>query len=142
LAIKRRIGNVAGEAVTLHQLATIELQQGDHPAARENFRRALIIWWRIGDPAGEATTLYQFGSVGVLEGRPEAGARLIAACVVIEQRIGHGDTAQDIRTLLGLCQKLGYDETRVQTLLDEVAASLARDRGQSLLRDAFPEMNW
>ncbi|HYH63237.1 MAG TPA: tetratricopeptide repeat protein [Urbifossiella sp.] len=142
LAIQRRVGDVAGEGRTLVQLASIDRAQGDYVAALENLRLSMEIQRRVGDVAGEASTLFQFGAVAVEVGRPESGTRLVAACLVIRQRIESKDTSRTLGDLLRLCQQMSYDETQVQALLTEVALSYTRDRGRSLLRDAFPEMNW
>ena len=54
--MRQQIGDRAGEAATWHQLATIDLDQGDYDAAREKFLKSLEIRQQIGDRAGEAAT--------------------------------------------------------------------------------------
>lgn len=72
-------------------------------------------------------------------GRRESGTRLVAICRMIDQTIGHGDTASDLRNLLVVCKKLGYDEAQIETLLQEASAAYETDRGRSLIEQAFAE---
>ncbi|HYH69634.1 MAG TPA: tetratricopeptide repeat protein, partial [Urbifossiella sp.] len=142
LAIRQRLQDHRGEADTLHQLAAVDMLQGDYPAARDTTHRALEIQRREGDVAGQADSHYQLGCVALHQGRHEAGVRLIAACVLIEQQIGYKDAPKDLDGLLVLCQRLGYDEAQIRDMFADVAKSYAHDRGDALLREAFPDADW
>ena len=68
MEIRQAIGDRAGEAATWHQLATIDLKQGDYAAAREKFATSLQIKQAIGDRAGEAATWHQLATIDVEQG--------------------------------------------------------------------------
>jgi tetratricopeptide (TPR) repeat protein len=129
----------AGEAAAWHSLATIDLNEGDYPAAREKFARALEINRAIGDRAGEAAAFFQLGALACKLGRRHDGARLVAICVLIDRAIGHGDAQSDFRALVGLCQGLGYDQARFDAMQEEAAREYQRDRGRALIERAFAE---
>ena len=74
------LGDRAGEAATWHQLATIDVNEGNYADAREKFAKSLAMRQAIGDRAGEAATLYQIGFVAWQNGRREVAIRLVATC--------------------------------------------------------------
>ena len=78
----------AGEAATWHNLATIDLNEGDYPAAREKFARSLEINQAIGDRAGEAATWHQLASIDLKEGDYPAAREKFARSLAIRQAIG------------------------------------------------------
>ena len=138
-AIFDEIGDRAGEAATLHGLATIDAQQDDYDAARAGFHRALDIRQAIADRAGEAATWHQLGFLAAAQGRRAEGARLVALCFLIDQSIGHGDAEKTFAALVGLASELQYTQEQFAAMLREVAEAYARERGQGLLRAAFPD---
>ena len=139
LDIRQQIGDRAGEAATLHGLATIDAQQDDYDAARAGFHRALDIRQAIADRAGEAATWHQLGFLAAAQGRRAEGARLVALCFLIDQSIGHGDAEKTFAALVGLASELQYTQEQFAAMLREVAEAYARERGQGLLRAAFPD---
>ena len=138
-ARKLLAGDRAGEAATWHNLATIDVNEGAYPAAREKLARSLEIKQAIGDRAGEAATFFQLGFLADKLGRNHDGARLIAICVLIDKAIGHGDAQSDFRTLAGLCRRLGYDQARIDAVLEEAGREYQRDRGWALIDRALAE---
>jgi hypothetical protein len=56
LKMRQEFGDRTGEAATLHQLATIQMREGNYAAARKKFTTSLKIQQEIGDRAGEALT--------------------------------------------------------------------------------------
>ena len=72
-------------------------------------------------------------------GRNHDGARLIAICYLLDKAIGHGDAESDFRTLNGLCQSLGYDQARIDAVLEEAGREYQRDRGRALIERALAE---
>jgi tetratricopeptide (TPR) repeat protein len=133
LEIRRALGDRAGEAQGLYALATIDLDRRDYAAAAEKFARSLEITRAIGDREGEALTLYQLGMLAGLRGQGEICVRLVATCFLIHHWIGHRDAESDLRTLMALCQKLGYDQARFNAIPTEVGAAYLADRCQSLV---------
>ena len=71
-------------------------------------------------------------------GHREAGARMVAICWTIDNAIGHGDADSDLRSLIGLCAKLGFDQKRIQQTINEAVEAYTKDRGRSLLEQTFP----
>jgi tetratricopeptide (TPR) repeat protein len=116
------------------------VEVGDYPAAREKFGRAMTIRQAIGDRAGEAATWNQLGNLARQMGNATLAAQMIALCWLIDKSIGHGDAEQDLKTLLGFCQQIGFTNDQVQQAIDEAAAAYKRDRGQTLLLTTFPEL--
>ena len=61
LEIKKRIGDVSGEATSLHQIGMIYELRGSYDDALEKYEEALEIAKRIGDVHGEAFSYGQLG---------------------------------------------------------------------------------
>jgi hypothetical protein len=139
LAMRQQLGDRAGEAASWHQLASLDLKEGNYPAARDRFGKSLAMRQQIGDRAGEAATFFQLGVIADQEDHLLPAAKLLGLCFLIDQGIGHGDTQQDLRAFLRLCERLGLPEPQVRALLDEIAESYQQDRGRALLREAFPD---
>ena len=78
----------AGEAVTWYQLASIDLEEGAYPAAREKFVRSLGITQAIGDRAGEAATWQNLATIDLREGAYPAAREKFARSLEITQAIG------------------------------------------------------
>lgn len=125
------------EAVTLHNLASIDLELGEYESARRGFESALAIRRDLGERAGVAETFHQLGGLAYLMGRQEEGVRLVALCWIIDQSIGHGDAGSDLQTLAGLCQALGYDQERFDAMVEEAIAAYQSDGGRGLIEQAF-----
>ena len=49
--------------------------------------------------------------------------QVVVLCFVLDQAIGHGNAENDLNECLGICQKLGYDETQILTMLSDVSES-------------------
>jgi tetratricopeptide (TPR) repeat protein len=139
LAMLQAIGDRAREAGTWHQLASIDLNEGSYAAAREKFAKSLAIKQAIGNRAGEAATFIQLGFVAMQIGRGVAAADLVGLCFIIDQAINHGDAKSDYQSFVGMCEKLGYDQSQMIDRLKSIAASYAQDRGRQLLLAAFPD---
>ena len=139
LQIEQEIGDRAGEAATWHNLGTIDLQEGHYEAAREKFDRSLKIKQQLGDRAGEAATWHQLGILAAKLGRGAEGARLVTLSFLIGRSIGHADAEKASRSLAVAAQELDYTAEQLQALLKEVAGSYKADRGQALLKAAFPD---
>jgi tetratricopeptide (TPR) repeat protein len=119
----------AGEAGTWHQLASIDLDEGAYPAARDKFQRALAIEQQIGDRAGEAATWHQLASIDLNERAYPAARDKFQRALVINQQIGNrageaaawfqlgswanatGDLRKALR-LIGLCFQIDREMGR------------------------------
>lgn len=74
LALTRQPKGSQGEAVAWHQLATIDLDEVNFPAARNKFKKSLQINQGIGDRKGQAATWHQLALIE-LYSRDYAAAR-------------------------------------------------------------------
>ncbi len=83
------------KAATWHQLATIDLNEGDYQAAREKFARSLEIEQSIGDRAGEAATWHNLATIDLNEGDYKAAREKFARALQMRQSIGdrYGEAA-------------------------------------------------
>lgn len=82
-------GDRVGQAMTWHQLATIDVNEGNYPAAREKFSESLRIKQAIGDRAGEASTWHQLASIDVNEGNNTAAREKFGKSLAIAQTTGN-----------------------------------------------------
>lgn len=89
------IGDRKGEAVTWHNLATIDLKEGKYSAAREKFANAMAMRQSVGDREGEAITWHNLTAIDVHEGNYAAAREKCAKALAINQSIGDqaGETA-------------------------------------------------
>ena len=78
----------ARDASAWHQLATIDLNQGDHAAAREKFTTAMEIWKAMGDRTGEAATWNQLATIDFNQGDHAAAREKLATAMEIWKAIG------------------------------------------------------
>jgi tetratricopeptide (TPR) repeat protein len=85
---------LAGEAdpaeasMALHGLATIDLNEGAYPAAREKFQKALAMRQQIGDRVGEAATWHQLATIDLNEGAYPAAREKFQKALAIDQQTG------------------------------------------------------
>ncbi len=97
LATYEASGDRAGEGATWHQLATIEVNEGNYAAAREKFGRSLEIERAIGNRAGEAATLHNLATIELREGNYTAARERFERSLAVKQAIG--DRAGEAATL-------------------------------------------
>ncbi len=85
---RKRISDRAGEASTWHQLATIDMNQGNYPPAREKLGKSLGIQQAIGDRAGESSTWHQLATIDMKEGDYPGARQKFSKSLTIKQMIG------------------------------------------------------
>jgi tetratricopeptide (TPR) repeat protein len=78
----RRDGN------TWHQLAAIDLNEGNYAEARKKFDKALTMQQAIGDRAGEAATWHQLAALDVYEENYAAARESFGKALAMQQAIG------------------------------------------------------
>lgn len=92
----------ARDASAWHDLATIDLKQGDYAAAREKFATSLQIKQAIGDRAGESATWHQLATIDLEQGDYAGARQKFARAMEIRKAIG--DRAGEANTWY----QLGY----------------------------------
>jgi tetratricopeptide (TPR) repeat protein len=88
-ALATQKDDTAEKALTLHNLASIDLNEGAYPAAREKLEQSQRIDQAIGDRAGEAATWHSLASIDLREGAYSAAREKLEQSLRIMQAIGH-----------------------------------------------------
>jgi hypothetical protein len=137
--MRQEVGDLAGEAVTRINLASLDVDTGDYPSASGHLGRALGLSQQVGNRASEADAWHELGCLAAKLGRVEEGMRLVAVSFLIHQEIGHayGDKAR--RTLAVMAAGLGKDAPWLDAFLHDVVAAYRTDRGDDLLDKAFAD---
>jgi tetratricopeptide (TPR) repeat protein len=111
LPIRRAVGDRAGEATTLNNMALVYADTGQPQRALELFEEALPIRREVGDRAGEAATLYNLALLlyQSLNRPTEAVQHLQQAIAVLEttglDRAASGTTVEQMRQALATMQR-------------------------------------
>ncbi len=86
IALRSRI--TADEATALYYCGWLQVDLGNHQAARVQLLKALTICQQIGDRAGEAATWHQLASIDLNEGNYPAAREKFNRSLEIKQQIG------------------------------------------------------
>jgi esterase/lipase superfamily enzyme len=84
----QQIGDRTGEALSWHQLATIDLEEGAYRTAREKYERARTIRQQIGNEQDEAATWHQLAEIDIREGAYPAAREKSERALIMRQQIG------------------------------------------------------
>src|SRR5262249_55378679 len=68
LALASQLGDMHGQARSLHELGCMAYYQGDYPAGRARLEEALVLWRTLSDRTGIATTLHELAHVVRFQG--------------------------------------------------------------------------
>src|SRR6266568_3406280 len=120
LPIRREVGNQAGEAITLNNMAAAYRGMGQPQQALELFEQALPLMRKVGDRAGEATTLANIAGVlyQYLNRSEEAITKMEQAIAVLVET--------------GLTQDAaGQTKDQMQHYLDAMRQGLSPDQANS-----------
>jgi tetratricopeptide (TPR) repeat protein len=107
LEIAQEKCNKAGEAATFHNLATIDVRQGNNESAIESLRKS----WESDKRSvtgGEAATFHLLGFLAKEQGQVQEGLRLVALRYIIDTLITYGDIQNDAKALFEIASKLNY----------------------------------
>jgi tetratricopeptide (TPR) repeat protein len=97
LAIRREIGDRAGEGATLNNLSQIYKARGDYDQALRYLEQSLKIQRKIGGRAGEGTTLSNLSQIYTARGDYDRALRYLEQSLTIQREIG--DRAREGTTL-------------------------------------------
>jgi tetratricopeptide (TPR) repeat protein len=88
LAIRREVGDRAGEGTTLNNIGGIYDNQGNYPEALRFYEQSLAILREVGDRAGEGTTLNNIGLVYRNQGNYPEALRFYKESLAISREVG------------------------------------------------------
>ena len=88
LAIRRAIGDWAGEGVTFNNLSQIYKARGDYDTALRYLEESLAILRAIGDRAGEGATLNNLSQIYKARGDYDTALRYLEESLAIRRAIG------------------------------------------------------
>jgi tetratricopeptide (TPR) repeat protein len=89
LAIFESIGDLKGKSATLHQLASLDAQQGRVEQARVRYEESLAIKESIGDLKGKSATLHQLAILDAQQGRVEQARARYEESLALKISIGN-----------------------------------------------------
>ncbi len=128
-----------GEGSVLHLLAALDVKIHDFAAALPKLRESLRINQEVVYRSAEALNWRLLAELAQKSGRGTvAAARLQAVCVLIEERIRHGDADEDRLRFDLMVGQLCYTRQQTDDLLRLARASYESDRGRALFDAAFP----
>jgi len=88
LAIRRAIGDRAGEGATLNNLSQIYHARGDYETALRYLQESLTLYQAIGDWAGEGATLNNLSQIYKARGDDDTALRYLEDSLAIQRAIG------------------------------------------------------
>ncbi|MBF0459802.1 MAG: CHAT domain-containing protein [Magnetococcales bacterium] len=128
----------AVEAQLYHRLAIMDLGEELFDQALTGFLRSLAIKRATNNQKGEAVTFFQLGRLAKAKGNELASLRFLGLCQRIAQALGDPDAEHALVLFHELAATaLGLDQATAQVILEEVWADYGKDRGQSLIVQAF-----
>jgi predicted ATPase/DNA-binding CsgD family transcriptional regulator len=88
LALRRRLGDTAGEAIALLNLGTAARSLGDSATASARYNESLELFRSLGDTVNTATSLFNLGRLRHDEGDQERAAALYGESLALFQTVG------------------------------------------------------
>ncbi len=127
-----------GRGDTLHNLASIDLNQGEYEEARKKFETVLEMKRQIGDKAGVADTLHQLAAIDMERGEYDAARKKFETALKIDQQIG--DRAGVAATLSHIGIIMATKEGRAEEglRLATLSATILKDIGHADLERVEP----
>jgi len=136
LAIRREIGDRAGEGTTLNNISQIYDARGDYGKALEYLEKSLAIQREIGDRAGEGTTLNNISQIYDARGDYGKALEYLEKSLAIRREIG--DRAGMISTLHNMAY-IYQGENKLQEALEYFKEALLISIETNRLYDIFDE---
>ena len=137
LEIRRRIGDRAGEAATLHNLAMIDAHKGNVQVASEKFKEALKIYQQTGDKSGEAAAFFQLGILAIRLGHTSEGMRLLALSGILLRSIGSGEVRNVEPVIERMATQMKYTQDQFAEMVREAALAYRKEQGWGLVEAAL-----
>jgi tetratricopeptide (TPR) repeat protein len=105
LKIKQKIGNKAGQGITLNNISAIYHARGDYDTALKYLEQSLEIGQEIGDKAGEAVTCYNLAMEWERKKNIKKAILYLKRAVEIEEQTGHPDLVKNKDYLVKLIRR-------------------------------------
>lgn len=83
LSLRQKQGDLEGEAVAWHALASLDLQVGDNPRARAGFAQASAGFKTLGFERSELVVITQLGYMDMIEGRNAEARQKFEHCLAL-----------------------------------------------------------
>jgi predicted ATPase/DNA-binding NarL/FixJ family response regulator len=127
LALRRRLGDTAGEAISLHNLGLSSRSLGDRALARACFDKSLILFRNLGETRNAGLALLNLGRLSHDEGDQERARTLFMEALAHFQAAG---SAQAIATALNRLGELARDRGELPAAVRFHGEALSRHRGR------------
>jgi tetratricopeptide (TPR) repeat protein len=132
------------EAAALQDLALINLRQGSLNAAESGLLKALAIRRKIRDVSGEGTTVTNLGHLLFQrDGMTKAALQILMIGTFMLDSINHIDRNnawKNVRAMRSRMMELDQlSLSQAKELMQTTQSAFIEDRGEALLRAAFPE---
>ncbi len=88
IEVLKKIGDRAGQANTIHQMASIYLIEGNYNRARKIFDEALLIRREIDDRPGQANTLHQIATIHLKQENYDRAKKIFRESLTIKLELG------------------------------------------------------
>ena len=138
MAIRRQVGDRAGEGGTLNNIGGVYDNQGNYGEALRYYKQSLAIRRQVGDRAGEGTTLNNIGGVYRAQGNYGEALRYYEQSLAISRQVG--DRAGEGITLSNIGATLARQENYLDALLPlNEAFNLFESLGLTFRSDSVKE---
>jgi len=130
LAIKKKLGDLKGEGVTLNNIAGRYESWGQYPKALEYYEKSLAIGKKLGDLKGEGVTLSNISLMYLNWGRYSEALEYSEKSLAITRKIG--DTKQEgvtLNNIAGVNENLGQYAKAIEYY--EKSLEMARKTGDT-----------
>jgi predicted ATPase len=131
LALFREVGDRAGTASALRNLAALAIEQGDLPAARAFGEESLAIYQDLGDPSGTMMMLHDLGQIAHQDGDVATAVDFYEQALALTRQRGHKRGIAVSLNNLGLIYQEHGQWSPASTLFEE-AQTLMEEIGDPL----------
>ena len=128
VAIRREIGDAAGEAGSLGNLATVAQQEGDLDGARRSMTQSLGLFQALDDENGMAISFTCLGTLAQAQGDRASAREFLVQALALNRRAGNRAGEANVLNNLGCVERESGAETAAQTAFQQ-ALAINRDLG-------------
>jgi len=122
IGIRREVGDAAGEAGSLGNLATLAQQEGDIEGARRQFEAAVALFEKLGDENGLAISFTCLGTVAQAQGDHASALEFIQRALAANRRLGNRAAEANALNNLGCVVRQAGDAAAAQKAFRQALA--------------------